>query len=136
MWPPHFLEILGAVVLGSFVPAAWAAEAREGAQPIRVEKPEGLEKLPGTWHAAELRVDIIIVKMGAGHVLAARDRKDGEQLQVSELRWDGSILSGKFLTPSTQRLTHLMFSALNETTLVAVVNGDAKMHFLLRRKSD
>lgn len=72
-----------------------------------VQKPnEKPHMLVGTWlngHEYETDVEYVVSAAGKGFAVLALDRFDGEKGEVSEVKWDGNVLSFAVYWNSTGR---------------------------------
>ncbi|MDP5238889.1 hypothetical protein Q9Q94_05075 [Uliginosibacterium sp. 31-16] len=64
----------------------------------------------GNWQIAEWNVRYSIVGKGREICLYGRDAQGDEWFEISELKWNGKVLSATFLMPSTQWRTHSRLS--------------------------
>jgi len=66
--------------------------------------------LIGTWrdsdHEIGSSIRFTVAASGAGFSVRAVDTYDGEELQISDVRWNGHVLHFTCLVPSTGRLTN------------------------------
>ncbi len=88
-----------------------------------------LAGLVGTWRCAtpwdseDYRADYEITVEGNKPRVSARDLSDGEEFVISEVRWDGEVLSFRSLMPSTGR------EGLNEFRLCAAGKLNSRFTF-------
>ena len=54
-----------------------------------------------------------ITKRGADIQVSAKDLQDGEVMEISDVKWDGFILSFKSFMPSTQRVGFSQFRIIS-----------------------
>jgi hypothetical protein len=65
--------------------------------------------LEGVWAASDSSVHYTITPRGASFEVSAVDSEDGEQLEISAIKWDGKALRFTSVCPSTEwRLDHIV----------------------------
>src|SRR5881296_25895 len=82
-----------------------------------MKKKSKADWLVGTWRYAEAVRPMLftIDKTAGGFHIHAVDESDGEELQVSKVKWDGKVLSFETLTPSNGWRTGNRLKAISRT---------------------
>ena len=70
--------------------------------------------MEGNWTSSNIRTDddnveYTIESAKDGYMIYAEDSRDGEELEISDIKWDGQVLSFKSFMPSTQRIAFNRF---------------------------
>ena len=55
--------------------------------------------------------------------ITGRDLRDGEEFEVSDIKWDGTRLSASFRMPSTGHTTHSTLSVVSQDVLLDEYRG-------------
>jgi hypothetical protein len=76
--------------------------------------------LVGCWHSTQeyISVYFIIRKTSKGFIVRAIDESDGEELTVSKIRWNGSVLAFDTKTPSNKWRTRNRLEVISKTKAV------------------
>jgi hypothetical protein len=74
----------------------------------------------GRWHASAGQIDVVfaIDKTASGFRIEAADESDGERLVVSNVTWDGKVLSFETCTPSNKWRTKNRFKVISKSKAI------------------
>lgn len=79
-----------------------------------------MDWLVGKWQANEGYIPVLftIDKATNGFRIQAVDQSDGEELVVSKVKWDGSVLAFETLTPSNKWRTRNRLKVISKTKAI------------------
>lgn len=89
---------------------------------MNIENDEHKDVFVGTWVAAEpfsedFMVEYSIARLHGQYEVTARDYQDGEQMEISDVKFDGNTLEFVSLMPSTGRKGINRFTVKDANTL-------------------